>query len=144
MPSSSKERERKRKSLFALSPEILCCQVILKAKLGYKILKLAVDTGANFTLIPARAALDLALKLIPASDEEAIVTANGVIYAPTAEVPLFGALGIELHGFKVLCYDLHSQSRVDGILGLDFLSHFPPYQKFREEILKIAPQFWKS
>ena len=105
---------------------------------------MAVDTGANFTLVPAHAALDLGLELVPANDQEAIVTANGVIYAPTAEIPLFGALGIELRGFKVLCYDLHSQSRVDGILGLDFLSHFPPYQQFREELLKIVPQFWKS
>lgn len=105
---------------------------------------MAVDTGANFTLIPAHAALELGLELIAPQDKEGIVTANGVIYAPTAEIPLLGALGIELHGFKVLCYDLHSQSRVDGILGLDFLSHFPPYHKFREEVLKIAPQFWKS
>ena len=142
MPSSS--RKLKKKSAFALSPEILCCQVILKTKVGYKILKMAVDTGANFTLIPAQIALELGLKLMAADNKEGIVTANGVIYAPTAEIPLLGALGIELHGFKVLCYDLHSQSRVDGILGLDFLLYFPPYQKFREEILKIAPQFWKS
>ena len=142
MPSSSKKR--KRKSLLALSPEVLCCQVILKSKTGHKILKMAVDTGANFTLIPAHLALDLGLKLVPPDDKEVIVTANGVIYAPTAEIPLLGALGIELHGFKVLCYDLHSQSRVDGILGLDFLSYFPPYQIFREEVLKISPQFWKS
>ncbi len=142
MPYSSKKQ--KPRSLFALSPEILLCQVILKTQLGHKILKMAVDTGANFTLIPARIALDLGLVLVPATDKEAIVTANGVIYAPNAEIPQIGALGIELHGFKVLCYDLHSQSRVDGILGLDFLVHFPPYQRFREEVLKIAPQFWKS
>ncbi len=105
---------------------------------------MAVDTGANFTLIPAHVALELGLALIPADEKEGIITANGVIYAPTAEIPLLGALGIELHGFKVLCYDLHSQSRVDGILGLDFLSYFPPFHTFREEVLKIAPQFWKS
>lgn len=142
MPSSSKKSRRK--TLFSISPEILRCQVILKTKLGHKILEMAVDTGANFTLIPAQIALELGLKLIPPDDKETIVTANGVLYAATAEIPLLGALGIELHGFKVLCYDLHSQSRVDGILGLDFLEYFPPYQKFREEVLKIAPQFWKS
>ena len=142
MPSSSKKPGRK--SLFALSPEIISCQVILRTKLGHKILKLAVDTGANFTLIPAHIALELGLKLTHANEKEGIVTANGVIYAPTAEIPLIGALGIERHGFKVLCYDLHSQSRVDGVLGLDFLEYFSPYQKFREEVLRIAPQFWKS
>lgn len=117
---------------------------MLKTKLGHKILKMAVDTGANFTLIPAQIALELGLELIPANDREGIVTANGVIYAPAAEIPLFGALGIELHGFKVLCFDLHSQSRVDGVLGLDFLEYFSPYHKFREEIFKMAPQFWKA
>ena len=142
MPFSSKKP--KRKALFALSPEILRCVAILRTKRGNKFLRMAVDTGANFTLIPAHVALELGLELIPADDQEGIVTANGVIYAPMAEIPLLGALGIELHGFKVLCYNLHSQSWVDGILGLDFLSYFPPYQKFREEILKIAPQFWRS
>ena len=142
MPSSSKGRTRK--SIFALSPEILRCNAILKTKQGHKFLRMAVDTGADFTLVPAHAALELGLELFPADEKEGIITANGVIYAPTAEISLFGALGIELPDFKVLCYDLHSQSRVDGILGLDFLSHFPPYQKFRDEVFKIAPQFWKS
>ena len=45
---------------------MLSCQVILKTKLGHKILKMAVDTGANFTLIPARVALDEeVLKIAP-------------------------------------------------------------------------------
>ena len=105
---------------------------------------MAVDTGACSTLIPQSTVFRLRLDPTKSQERETIITANGVIYAPVVEVPLLGALGIELRSFKVLCYDLPQQSRVDGILGLDFLSHFPPYQKFREEILRISPQFWKS
>lgn len=142
MPSSSKKG--KGRTLFTLSSDLLTCRVLVKSKQDHKLLEMAVDTGACFTVIPNQAAYRLGLDPTKSQEKEAIITANGLIYAPVVEIPLMGALGIELHGFKVLCYDLPQESRVDGILGLDFLSYFPPYHTFREEILKIAPQFWKS
>lgn len=142
MRSSSKKK--KQRAAFSLSPELLVCNAIVRTKRGHKILKMAIDTGAHFTLIPARTAADLEMDPTPSGEKEMIVTANGLIYAPVVEVSLFGALGIELHGFKALCYDLPPQSRVDGVLGLDFLAYFPPFHTFREEVLKIAPQFWRS
>lgn len=141
MPFFSRRRGN---SIFALAPELLQCSAILKTKHGHKILKLAVDTGANFTMVSTQAALAVGLNIAQSKEKEEVVTASGVIHAPVMEIPLFGALGVELHGFKVVCHDLPSQSRVDGILGLDFLSYFPPFHTFREEILKIAPQFWRS
>jgi len=108
---------------------------------------LVVDTGSSATIVPSEVMVRLSLDPLKAEEKEikeTIITANGLIYAPVIEIPLFGVLGIELHGFKALCYDLPPQSRADGVLGLDFLSYFPPYHRFREEVLKIAPQFWKS
>lgn len=142
MPSSSKKNRRK--ALFTLSPDLLICVAVVRSGKGHELLDMVVDTGAHVVVIPLSTALRLGLDPTQSKEKEAIITANGIIYAPVVKVPLFGALGIELHDFKVLCYDLQPQSRVDGILGLDFLSCFPPYQRFREEILKIAPQFWKS
>lgn len=144
MGSSSRKKSRRRnQSLLTTSPAILICTAIVKSKAGQKLLRLAVDTGSSFTVIPYEAAVKLNLDLTQAQEKETIVTANGLVYAPVIKVPLFGALGIELHDFKVLCHDLPVQSRVEGVLGLDFLSHFQPYRKFEEEIFKIAPQFWK-
>ena len=117
---------------------------MIKSRHGQYLLRLAVDTGSSFTIIPHEAALQIGLDPTQTSEKETMITANGLVYAPVIEIPLVGALGIELHGFKVLCHDLPTQSKVVGVLGLDFLSYFPPYQKFREEILKIAPQFWRS
>ena len=131
-------------SLLAISPDILICAAMIKSKNGQRILRLAVDTGASFTIIPPNMLLQIGLDAAQSGEKETMITANGLVYAPVVEIPLFGALGIELHGFKVLCHDLPTQSSVAGVLGLDFLSYFPPFHKFREEVLEIAPQFWKS
>lgn len=143
MATSSRKRFRP-KGFFAISSDLLICAAIIKSKHGQRILRLAVDTGASFTIIPPKILLQIGLDAAQSSEKETMITANGLVYAPVLEIPLFGALGIELHGFKVLCHDLPPQSSVAGVLGLDFLSYFPPYHRFREEVLKIAPQFWKS
>ena len=144
MGISSKKKPRRSKLLLAILPEILVCVALVKSKAGQKLLRLAVDTGSSFTVIPYEAVIKLGLDPTQAQEKETIVAANGLVYAPVVEIPLFGALGVELHRFKVLCHDLPGQSRVEGVLGLDFLSRFPPYRKFREEVLKIAPPFWQS
>ena len=140
----SSRKKSHRKSLFAASSERLTCTAIIKSKAGQKLLHLTVDTGSSLTVIPHEAVLQLGLDPAKSKEKEAMITANGLVYAPVVEIPLFGALGIEKHGFRVLCHDLPPQSRVAGVLGLDFLSYFPPYQSFREEVIKIAPQFWTS
>lgn len=143
MALSSKKKSRQ-KNLLATSQDLLICATLIKSKHGQRILRMAVDTGASFTIVRTEAVLEIGLDPGKSTEKEMIITANGIVYAPVVEVPLFGALGVELHGFKVLCHDLPQQSRVVGVLGLDFLSYFPPFHAFREEILKIAPQFWKS
>lgn len=137
-------KKPKAKNFLASVPDLLICAAIIKSKYGQRILRLAVDTGATSTIVRTEAVLEIGLKPSQSDESEVIVTANGVVSAPAVEVPLFGSLGIELHGFKILCHDLPAQSQIMGVLGLDFLDYFPPFEKFRAEILKIAPQFWRA
>ena len=137
-------RHSKKQTLFSGSPAILLCIAMAKGSASHKLLQMVVDTGASFTTIPVETATRLGLDPSRSKERVSIVTANGLIYAPLIEIPVFGALGIELRNFKVACHDLPAQSHVHGLLGRDFLLHFPPYQAFEKAILAIAPQFWKS
>lgn len=55
-------------------------------------------------MVPPKMLLQIGLDAAQSSEKETMVTANGLVYAPVLEIPLFGALGIELRGFKVLCH----------------------------------------
>ena len=143
MPQSSKRRKIQHK-LLAVTPQLLICLVMLKTKNSQKVAQMVVDTGASFTLIPYEIAAVLGLHPEHSKEREEIITASGIIDAPVLEIPLVSALGVEVRNFKVLCHDLPRQSRVEGLLGVDFLSHFPPYQDFYHEVTALAPQFWKA
>jgi predicted aspartyl protease len=142
MPPPSKPRRRT--AFSAAASGLLICYAMVKSKRASHLLPMVVDTGADCTTLPISIALDLGLDPAVAEEHATIIAANGLAYAPLVTVPRLSALGIELNQFKVACHDLPVQSRVRGLLGLDFLRHFPPFQSFEEEIRKIAPQFWKS
>lgn len=141
MPQPSRKRRR---TAFQATPGLLICYAMVKSQRGSHLLPMVVDSGADCTTLPIAIALDLGLDPAQSKEYATIITANGLAYAPLVTVPQIGALGVELSRFKVACHDLPVQSRVRGLLGLDFLRHFSPFQSFEEEIRKIAPQFWKS
>ena len=145
MPQSSKRGPKSQHKLLAVTPpQLLICLAMLKTQNSQKVAQMVVDTGASFTVIPYEVTSVLGLHPEKSSQREEIITASGVIDAPVLEIPLFSALGVEVRNFKVLCHDLPRQSRVEGLLGVDFLSHFSPYQDFYNEVTALAPQFWKA
>ena len=144
MPRYSKLNPKGGHKLLSATPHLLICLTLLKTRHFQKIVRMVIDTGASFTVIPYEVASVLGLHPEKSSQREEIITASGVIDAPVLEIPLLSALGAEARCFKVLCHDLPSQSRVEGLLGVDFLAYFPPYVDFYHAVNAVAPQFWKS
>lgn len=136
--------KQRRRVLSVSPPELLLCYALAKAKLGHRLMTMVVDTGASTSTLPHKIAVLLGIDPSQAKEHATIITASGIAYAPVVEIPVFSALGVELKGFKMACHDLPPESRVEGLLGVDFLCHFPPFQFFQTEVAKIAPQFWKS
>ena len=99
---------------------------------------LIVDTGASLTMIPPQVALLLGCDPAKSKRRVGIVTASGFKYLPVVTIPLVESLGCRVRNFPVICHELPSQSTVDGLLGLDFLSRFVPFREFRRAILKEA------
>ena len=98
------------------------------------VIRMLVDTGATYTMIPRKAALAAGLDLAAVTRRTAVITASTVEYVPLLRVPVWRCLGIELRNVEMICHDLPPESAVDGLLGLDFLRHFTPFQRFQRNI----------
>lgn len=89
-----------------------------------RILPVAFDTGASFTIIPWDIAISLGYDPAGVTRRVRIVTGSGVEYAPVITLRKLTAIGESIANIKVLCHDLPEDSKVDSLLGLNFLRHF--------------------
>lgn len=99
---------------------ILCHAEIADSKTGIS-LKMALDTGATYTMIPIEAAIAIGRNPLRSRRRIEITTGSGIEYVPMVTVPKFRAFGIELKNMEVICHNLPLQSPVEGLLGLNFL-----------------------
>lgn len=118
-------------------PEIIVVYTLLRGKRA-KLLKMALDTGSTYTLIPSEAAIAIGCDPIRSSRRIEIVTASSIEYAPIITIPSIKALGMEVKNIDVVCHNLPPKSQVDGLLGLNFLSNFNILLKFRQKTLEIT------
>ncbi len=103
-----------------------------------KIVKLALDTGATYTIIPFEAAFAIGCNPTASKQKIEIVTASGIEYAPLITIPFIKAFGFELKNLHVACHNLPPRSQVDGLLGLNFLHHFDIGLYFLKKSLEIS------
>jgi len=86
------------------------------------VLRLLVDTGASCTIIPIEAAKRIGCDIHRPTDTVRIVAANGIIISPVLKLARLNCFGFDLIGFPVVAHTLPSETYVDGLLGMDFLS----------------------
>jgi len=105
-----------------------------------RVLPVAFDTGASFTIIPWDIAISLGYDPTGVTRRIRIITGSGVEYAPVIMVRKLTAIGESIANIKVLCHDLPEDSKVDGLLGLSFLRHFDIDISFSKETIVIQPK----
>ena len=98
------------------------------------LLRLLVDTGATYTMIPMKAAMAIGCDPSIATRRIPIVTVSAVEYTPVVTIPMLTCLGHPFRAVEVACHDLPPQSAVDGLLGLNVLSQLAPFRAFIESI----------
>lgn len=95
---------------------------------------MALDTGAVTTLIPVEIALAIGYDPAQVKKRVEVITVSGVEFVPEMTVRAVRCLGQTVRNLNVVCHDLPAQSPVKGLLGLNFLTHFPPFQTFVRSI----------
>jgi clan AA aspartic protease (TIGR02281 family) len=86
--------------------------------------RLVVDTGASYTLISNATAKELNLDAGNNPRTVPFQTANGTIQAPLVSLDSITVGGIEVRNLTAAIHDIGVESKVAGLLGLDFLSNF--------------------
>ena len=123
---------------FKLDPKqtIIICYAQVVSPHTELSLKMALDTGATYTMIPIEAAVAIGCNPLSSSRRIEITTGSAIEYVPIIMVPKFRAFGIEVKKLQVICHNLPTQSPVEGLIGLDFLKKARLIIDFSENIIK--------
>ena len=108
---------------FPFNPKqsLILCHAELVSHTITLSLKMAVDTGATYTMIPIEAALALGCAPTRARRVIEITMGSGIAHVPIVTIPTFRAFGITIARLPVICHNLPTPSPVEGLLGLNFL-----------------------
>jgi clan AA aspartic protease (TIGR02281 family) len=99
--------------------------VIVEATLNKKTsVKFVVDTGASYTMISSAVAKELDIDTEQNRRTAPFQTANGIIQAPLVSLDSITVGGMEIRNLTAAVHDVLADSRVAGLLGLNFLSNF--------------------
>ncbi|MDP2928285.1 MAG: retropepsin-like aspartic protease [Candidatus Omnitrophota bacterium] len=124
---------------FDSQSPVIAVDIILEGERGTKRgIKVALDTGATYTMIPWEIAEALGYKPEISKEKVTLITASGVETAPVIEVKKIKFLGESIDNVPVVCHDLPPKSYVTGLLGSSFLRHFKITIDYLKGILEIS------
>lgn len=120
---------------------IIVLEVLLEGqgKTKQKI-KVALDTGATYMMIPWRTAELLGLKPEVIKEKIELTTASGDELAPLVTIKSVTFLGEKIPNVKAVVHTLPQKSKVDGLLGISFLKYFKFCLDLQEGILELTPK----
>lgn len=115
----------------------------LRAAVGGKekpsiILRLLLDTGSSFTVLPVSVVKQLGCDLNSPLKTVTIITAGGVKPVPIFSIPWFSCLGYRQENFKVAALTLPITSFTNGLLGIDFLRYCNAVIDVRKEEIYVS------
>lgn len=119
-----------------LSNQVIVLDVTIEGRI-IETIKMALDTGATFTMIPWRLAESLGLKPEITEERTEIITASGTELVPIVTLPIMRVLGKEARNIKTALHDLPERGYVDGLLGLSFLKNFDIRLNFKKGTIAI-------
>lgn len=106
---------------------------------SFRNVVVALDTGASNTSIPTRIASDLGYDLSNPKQVVLLTTGSGIVPTKIITARKLTAIGETVENIDVLCHDLPFGSTIDGVLGLNFLSHFDLNISFSRGIIELKP-----
>ena len=102
-----------------------------------RIVDMALDTGATYVMIPWHIAESLGYDPAVSRRRLNLATASSTVVAPLITVKAIKTLGQQAMNVDVVCLDLPSGSRVEGLLGLSFLRNFKLVLDYKQLNLEI-------
>jgi len=118
---------------------VIAVDITLESEGGIKRrIRVALDTGATYTMIPWEIAEALGYKPEMSKEKVTLITASGVETAPLIEIKKIKFLGEGVDNAPVVCHDLPPKGYVTGLLGSSFLRHFKITMDYPKGIFEIS------
>ena len=126
--------------IFPLDPRkpIIPVDVLLEGPKGRQFVRMALDTGATYTIAPVATLLAIGYDPTKPLRHIEFIAVGGIEYKPLVRVQAVQALGVRLARFDIVCHDLPPQSPVRGLLGLNFLKHVSLHLDFPRQRLTVS------
>lgn len=109
---------------FNVHSPIILLELKIEGIDGVRTLKVALDTGATYVMIPWDIAEILGYEPGLSKERINMTTASGVEKVPLITLNSVKVLGKKAENVKAIVHDLPPRSYVDGLLGLSFLRNF--------------------
>ena len=100
---------------------LLLTKAAISGPAGVKVLRLLVDTGSVYTILPMEVLESVGCSPTASVEHVRIITGSGYLIAPKVQVEWVQCLGQKIDRMTVVAHTLPIGSFVDGLLGMDFL-----------------------
>ena len=127
------------KIYFEADPNVIIVDVLLKNNQIKKKIRMVLDTGAIYTMIPWEITEALSLDKYNYKNRIETITASDLEMSPLIKLPEIIVGNSKLRDVEVIVHDLPPKSFVDGLLGLSFLKYFNLNINFQESWLELSP-----
>ncbi|ETW99655.1 MAG: hypothetical protein ETSY2_40470 [Candidatus Entotheonella gemina] len=104
-----------------LAGNLLLTKAAVAGPTGVKVVKLLVDTGSSYTILPVEVLESVACSPAESRERVRVVTGSGHLVLPKVSLAWLQCLGRKLDQMVVVAYTLPVGSFADGLLGMDFL-----------------------
>jgi len=105
---------------------------------GTKVIRLLVDTGSSYTILPVEVLVAIGCDPATSRDYIRLITGNGVVVAPRVSVEWVNVLGREMRPCTVVAHTIPVSQFFDGLLGMDILTHLQAQINVPQRLVKVA------
>lgn len=63
---------------------------------------------------------------------------SGIEFFPLVRISELTAMGHTVRNIEVACHSIPARLQTEGLLGLDFLQQFPPFQEFAAAVRRLS------
>jgi len=112
---------------------------VVAARAGHsRSLQLLIDTGASLTIFTPQALERRGIRYQATGKSGVFNTANGRVVAPVYKLDSLAVGDWKVNQLEVGVLELGGRSEVDGLLGMNFLSHFQFFIDQNEGVLRLS------
>jgi predicted aspartyl protease len=123
---------------FSLDAGLILVPALIVGPKGDSALRMAIDTGATFSLVNKEILADLGFDPDECTDMYRVTTGNGTGEMLRIITQSVESVGIRRLRFPVLCHSLPPGTGIDGLLGIDFFEGTRLHIDFIDNIISVT------